>query len=545
MSEEDNAVEQYSNSLFGRGPDDDGYRPTLFILTDSLSSGMNPRRSIRGSPMSSVFNMLTGQFRRGGSTAIRSNDEYSRRHIEKCPTCSRIFQGSAYGDYDGCDHYDGYDSLEYDGDYDEDIGDNRTSIQPHDIESENDQPIAQSFEKRYDKSSCSVKAFWTDDSSNGKAFENLDKSRKSSTDKDKSKDRIPGSKNGSDGKDHEVYHNKFKDPESTFDPNNKKFQTTNGADHLAGCETNIPTDNNSSSENIPRSEGSKAKSKKKGVFPISNPILPQFGAQGSLKLFTGTGTSCDQSVHDTDNEWTIRDIMDEKLQTVDESGEDYGMISLLSSMGPLPQMTRTMRASNTKGTSMMKICHFKKYNRYKLYVVDKITDKKKYPCKTKEIVNRSRYIDDVLSINNPKFADYLSSIYPSELEVKETTETNNSASYLDIMLSYDTVGHMNTSLYDKRDDFNFSITNFPFLSSNIPSSPAYGVFISQLIRYARASTKYTDFVLRARRLSDKLLSQGYVCDRLTSSLRKFYGRYGELVIHYDVPLSRMVDDILS
>ncbi|KAK3095712.1 hypothetical protein FSP39_017933 [Pinctada imbricata] len=107
------------------------------------------------------------------------------------------------------------------------------------------------------------------------------------------------------------------------------------------------------------------------------------------------------------------------------------------------------------------------------------------------------------------------------------------------MLSYDTDGHMNTSLYDKRDDFNFSITNFPFLSSNIPSSPAYGVFISQLIRYARASTKYTDFVLRARRLSDKLLSQGYVCDRLTSSLRKFYGRYGELVIHYDVPLSRM------
>ncbi|KAK3103565.1 hypothetical protein FSP39_020203 [Pinctada imbricata] len=86
---------------------------------------------------------------------------------------------------------------------------------------------------------------------------------------------------------------------------------------------------------------------------------------------------------------------------------------------------------------------------------------------------------------------------------------------------------------------------FPFLSSNIPSSPAYGVFISQLIRYARASTKYTDFVLRARRLSDKLLNQGYACDRLTSSLRKFYGRYGELVIHFDVPLSRMMGDILS
>ncbi|KAK3108652.1 hypothetical protein FSP39_012601 [Pinctada imbricata] len=139
------------------------------------------------------------------------------------------------------------------------------------------------------------------------------------------------------------------------------------------------------------------------------------------------------------------------------------------------------------------------------------------------------YKDDVFSINNTKFADYLSSIYHSELEVKETTETNNLASYLDIMLSYDTDGHMNTSVYDKRDDFNFSITNFPFMSSNILSSPAYGVFISQLIRYARASTKYTDFVLRARRLSDKILSQGYVCNRLKSSLKKFYGQYGENV----------------
>ncbi|KAK3095551.1 hypothetical protein FSP39_016026 [Pinctada imbricata] len=129
-----------------------------------------------------------------------------------------------------------------------------------------------------------------------------------------------------------------------------------------------------------------------------------------------------------------------------------------------------------------------------------------------------RYIDDLLSINNLKFTDYLSSIYPSELEVKETTETNDSASYLDIMLSYDTDGHMNTSLYDKRDDFNISITNVPFLSSNIPSPSACGVFISQLIRYARASTKYRNFILRARRLSDKVLSQGYVCGRLTSSL---------------------------
>ena len=110
-----------------------------------------------------------------------------------------------------------------------------------------------------------------------------------------------------------------------------------------------------------------------------------------------------------------------------------------------------------------------------------------------------RYIDDVLSINNPDFANYLGQMYSAELEIKDTTESNTSASYLDLLLSIESDGQLRTSLYDKRDDFYFHITNFPFLSSNIPSSPAYGVFISQLIRYARACSSYECFILRARR----------------------------------------------
>ena len=86
----------------------------------------------------------------------------------------------------------------------------------------------------------------------------------------------------------------------------------------------------------------------------------------------------------------------------------------------------------------------------------------------------------------------------------------------------------------KRDDSNFHITNFPFLSSNIPTSPAYGVFISQLIRYARACSSYECFIPRATRLSNKFFEQGYVKERLKSSLRKFYGRYGDLIKQYEV-----------
>ena len=154
-----------------------------------------------------------------------------------------------------------------------------------------------------------------------------------------------------------------------------------------------------------------------------------------------------------------------------------------------------------------------------------------------------RYIDDVLSINNQAFQNYLSQMYPAELEIKDTTET--SATDLDLLLSIARDGQLSTSLYAKRDYFNFHITNFPFLRSNIPSSPAYCVFISQLIRYAMACSFYECFILRAMRVSCKLLGQGYVRERLKSTLMKFYGRYGDLIKHYEVPFSQILHDILG
>ena len=78
-----------------------------------------------------------------------------------------------------------------------------------------------------------------------------------------------------------------------------------------------------------------------------------------------------------------------------------------------------------------------------------------------------------------------------------------------------------------------------------PSSPVYGVFISQLIRYAWACSSYDCFILVARRLSSKLLKQGYLVERLKSSFRKFNGRYGDLTQQYEVSLSRMLNDILT
>ena len=100
--------------------------------------------------------------------------------------------------------------------------------------------------------------------------------------------------------------------------------------------------------------------------------------------------------------------------------------------------------------------------------------------------------------------------------------------YLDCYLSIDN-GKLTSSLYDKRGDFNFPIVNFPFLSSNIPSAPAYGVYVSHLIRYARACSNYQVYMERGKVLTTKLLSQGYEKTKLVATLKKFYGRHHDLV----------------
>ena len=100
-------------------------------------------------------------------------------------------------------------------------------------------------------------------------------------------------------------------------------------------------------------------------------------------------------------------------------------------------------------------------------------------------------------------------VYPPELEFKETTDTALSASFLDLYLEFDDSGQISTKIYDKRDDFNFKIITFPNMCSNIPASPAYGVYISQLTRYARASSNYSDFLERHLHLRNRLLDQGY------------------------------------
>ena len=148
-----------------------------------------------------------------------------------------------------------------------------------------------------------------------------------------------------------------------------------------------------------------------------------------------------------------------------------------------------------------------------------------------------RYIDDLISVGNPNFASSIDTIYPRELELKETTESVNNCSYLDLFLFKDENDRFKSKIYDKRDDFSFRIVNYPFLDSNIPVRPAYGVYVSRLVCFARACSDVSDFIERHNLLVKKLVTQGYTVKNLRKQFSKFFDKHIELVRHYNIQLS--------
>ena len=131
-----------------------------------------------------------------------------------------------------------------------------------------------------------------------------------------------------------------------------------------------------------------------------------------------------------------------------------------------------------------------------------------------------RYLDDILNINNVYFDNMVSRIYPSELHLNKANTSDTEADFLDLHLSISN-DIVSTKIYDKLDDYDFEIVNFPFLDGDVPRSTSYGVYISQLIRFARASSYVADFNIRNKLLTQKLLKQSYRYYKLRKTFSKF------------------------
>ena len=130
-------------------------------------------------------------------------------------------------------------------------------------------------------------------------------------------------------------------------------------------------------------------------------------------------------------------------------------------------------------------------------------------------------------------------IYPAELQLNKANASYTEAAFLDLNLSIHN-DIVSTKIYDKRDDFNFDIVNLPFLDGDVPQRPSYGVYISQLIRFARSSTHVADFNNRNKFLTANFLKQGHRYHKLRKALSKFYRRHFELIEKYHVSLKELM-----
>ena len=152
----------------------------------------------------------------------------------------------------------------------------------------------------------------------------------------------------------------------------------------------------------------------------------------------------------------------------------------------------------------------------------------------------SRYLDDLLNIDNPYFEGMVNRIYPPELQLNKANTSDTEAPFLDLHLSISN-GFVSSKIYDKRDDFDFDIVNFPFLDGDVPRSTSYGVYISQLIRFAHV----VDFNARNKGSTAKLLKQGYRYHKLRKTFSKVYRRHYELVSKFSVGLKTLLHQGLS
>ena len=98
----------------------------------------------------------------------------------------------------------------------------------------------------------------------------------------------------------------------------------------------------------------------------------------------------------------------------------------------------------------------------------------------------SRYLYDILNIYNVSFDNMVSQIYPLEFQLSKAYTSGTKVTFLDLHLSISN-DIVSTKIYDKRDNFDFEILNFQSWDGDVSRSSSYGVYVSQLIRFAGAS----------------------------------------------------------
>ena len=164
--------------------------------------------------------------------------------------------------------------------------------------------------------------------------------------------------------------------------------------------------------------------------------------------------------------------------------------------------------------------------------------------RARRFLHAFRFIDDQCNLNDSnEFLKSHSEIYPPELHLK-CEHQGIHATFLDLDISV-----VNNTfvykLFDKRDNFPFTIVRMPDLGGNIPSYVFYGSIMSEFLRIARCTLNLTDFVERANSLYKRMISQGGSLGMIIKQIRKAISRHPEPFQKYNTPVNQITDKITN
>ena len=120
--------------------------------------------------------------------------------------------------------------------------------------------------------------------------------------------------------------------------------------------------------------------------------------------------------------------------------------------------------------------------------------------------------------------------------VNETNVSVQKTNFLDMTISIFR-GKFYIRLYDKRNDYDFDVISFPYLDGSIPKGQSYGIFISQLLRYARINTSFSNFISECKKLVTKLVGQYFAVAALRKRFQVLINKHFNVWGKYGVPLS--------
>ena len=156
--------------------------------------------------------------------------------------------------------------------------------------------------------------------------------------------------------------------------------------------------------------------------------------------------------------------------------------------------------------------------------------------------NTFRFIDDACTINDSDaFNESYKEIYPPELQLK-CEHSGDHATFLELDINIENNIFV-YKLFDKRDTFPFFIVRMPDLNGNIPFHIFYGSIMSEILRIARSTLHYRDFIPRTTDLFKRMISQGATTSKLSRQIDKVVRRHPDAFASFKESVNTIKSDI--